>query len=401
MVRSFTCAMISGFLLFTAVGSQVYSQEEKIIISLPTEVLPLMGKENFSSLSSVMTKNDISVVSVNEEELPFISSLMHEKYHRCGGFFVEEDANKALESLSIKNENTVDYSSYYKISHQDLVTPLIEQVQEIYIRDTIQKLSEFKNRYYRSPTGVLSQEKVAEMWKTLTTSRTDSSIEFVEHSSYPQKSVILTLRGQTHPEEVVILGGHGDSISGWMPPPDVRAPGSDDNASGIATITEVIRLIVANGYTFGRTIKFISYAAEEVGLRGSQDIAKKFKDSQINVLGVMQLDMTNFRGSAYDMVFMTDFTDRTLTAYLQNLLHVYLPQVVWSTDSCGYACSDHASWTKAGYPSAIPFESKMADYNQYIHTERDTLDVSGQVATHSVNFAKLALAYIVELGSNL
>ncbi len=48
---------------------------------------------------------------------------------------------------------------------------------------------------------------------------------------------------------------------------------SDDDASGIASLTEVIRAAMAMGYRPARTVKFMGYAAEEVGLKGSKEIA--------------------------------------------------------------------------------------------------------------------------------
>ena len=54
---------------------------------------------------------------------------------------------------------------------------------------------------------------------------------------------------------------------------------------------------------------FMAYAAEEVGLRGSQDIANTYRSQGKNVVSVLQLDMTNHKGSAQDIVFITDYTD--------------------------------------------------------------------------------------------
>ncbi|WP_370660982.1 M20/M25/M40 family metallo-hydrolase [Massilia cavernae] len=44
-----------------------------------------------------------------------------------------------------------------------------------------------------------------------------------------------------------------------------KAPGADDDASGIAGLTEVLRVLAAGDYKPRRTIKLIAYAAEEVG----------------------------------------------------------------------------------------------------------------------------------------
>jgi PKD repeat protein len=68
------------------------------------------------------------------------------------------------------------------------------------------------------------------------------------------------------------------------------------------------------------------------------------------------------------------------------------------TYTCGYACSDHASWTSAGYPSAMMFEAGgTSGYNPNIHTANDTLANMGGSAANSAKFAKLGLAFLGEL----
>ncbi|WP_291139863.1 M20/M25/M40 family metallo-hydrolase [Dokdonella sp.] len=110
-----------------------------------------------------------------------------------------------------------------------------------------------------------------------------------------QPSVILTIQGTTLPNEVVVLGGHLDSINHVdnLPPATERAPGADDDASGIASLTEILRVAMASNFRPQRTVKFMGYAAEEVGLNGSQAIAQSFQADGVNVVGALQLDMTN------------------------------------------------------------------------------------------------------------
>ena len=105
--------------------------------------------------------------------------------------------------------------------------------------------------------------------------------------------------------------------------------------------------------------------------------------------------MTNFAGSGEGIFLLNDYVDPDLTAFLGKLVETYVG-VPWSTTECGYACSDHASWTKNGYPASAAFEAAFDDMNHSIHTERDTLAASGGSARHSVAFAKLALAFAVE-----
>ena len=140
----------------------------------------------------------------------------------------------------------------------------------------------------------------------------------------------------------------------------------------------------------------MGYAAEEVGLLGSRAIARQFRSNNKTVVGVLQLDMTNFNGSDLDIVMMTDYTNRDQNAFLGTLIDEYI-KVPWGYDKCGYGCSDHASWHNSGYPASIPFEAKMREMNRAIHTSRDTLEVSRNSAFHASNFAKLGLAYMIEL----
>ena len=163
-------------------------------------------------------------------------------------------------------------------------------------------------------------------------------------------------------------------------------------------MTEVIRLAMETGYTPERTIKFMAYAAEEVGLLGSKEIANSYKKAGKNVVGVLQLDMTNHKGTDdLDIVFMSDYTNDAQNKFLAKLIDTYV-KVPWGWSQCGYGCSDHASWHNAGFPASIPFESTMGDINGKIHTKHDTIEQSGGNADHAEKFAKLAVAFMVELG---
>jgi leucyl aminopeptidase len=141
----------------------------------------------------------------------------------------------------------------------------------------------------------------------------------------------------------------------------------------------------------------MAYAAEEVGLRGSGEIAAAHQSAGTNVVGVMQLDMTNYKGSTPDIVLMTDYTNAAQNSFIQSLISTYLPTLTQSTSACGYGCSDHASWHNRGFAASIPFESLMSQYNPRIHTANDTLANSDPTAGHAAKFARLAAAYLAEL----
>jgi leucyl aminopeptidase len=373
---------------------------KKVYISIDSDALNFSEKTFGSRVQEVQTKDGISIVKIDEESIPWLSLLMHRNFNRCGGFMVHDDETEALELLNsqdgaqlfAKNNSFANYT----IDQQDMVNPLVNEVKAENILATITKLSSFKNRYYKGEFGKQSAAFIKDTWTSLVKNRSDATVEYFPHSQWDQPSIILTLKGAS--DEVIVLGGHQDSINGSIGGASATAPGADDNASGISTITEVIRILSESSYQPQKTIKFMAYAAEEVGLLGSKEIAKSFKQNKANVIGVMQLDMTNFQGTKdLDIVMMRDYTNDDQNKFVGSIIDTYVPGVKWGFDKCGYGCSDHASWHAQGYPASMPFEAKMNDMNHNIHTAKDTLSVSGGNASHAAKFAKMALAFVVEL----
>lgn len=67
----------------------------------------------------------------------------------------------------------------------------------------------------------------------------------------------------------------------------------------------------------------------------------------------------------------------------------------WVETKCGYACSDHASANKAGYPSAFVIESEFKDSNPHIHSTDDTTKELN--FDHMLRHAKMTLGFAYEL----
>lgn len=357
------------------------------------------SQKSLSSIKTIKSNEEVSILKINENDLVKLSKLMHDKFNRCGGYVFHETLEEAQEFVNVKANAQKNFiPTNYTITEGPRVEAMVSMTQEINIRTIIEKLSAYKNRYYQAQSGVDSQAFVKKTWEDLSKNRTDVKVEFFEHRSWKQPSVIMTIEGTELKDEIIVIGGHADSIAGWFNRGNTRAPGADDNASGIATITETIRIAMEMGYKPRRTVKFMAYAAEEVGLRGSKEIAQLHKSQGKNVVGVVQLDMTNHKGTDdLDIVFMTDFTNDAQTKFMGKLIDTYV-NVPWGYSKCGYGCSDHASWHSAGFPASMPFESTMGDINDHIHTARDTISQSNNDAIHAEKFAKLAVAFMVEMG---
>lgn len=62
---------------------------------------------------------------------------------------------------------------------------------------------------------------------------------------------------------------------------------------------------------------------------------------------------------------------------------------------CGYACSDHASASKAGYPSAFVIEGAFENTSKFIHTAQDTISTIS--FGHMLEHAKMTVGLAYEL----
>ena len=141
------------------------------------------------------------------------------------------------------------------------------------------------------------------------------------HVNTPMPSVILTMDGANTPDEFVIIGGHIDSFSFQG---NNNAPGADDNASGIASLNEMVRILLEKNFVPNRTIEVMAFAAEEIGLVGSAEIAEEYADNGVNVAAFVQFDMTGYKGSSSDVYITTDsYNSASLNNYLTDLMDHY------------------------------------------------------------------------------
>ena len=379
-----------GFWL--SIGSDAYQR----LKSTPLKTLSI--KEPTLSVNS--TLDSVKVIQISSENIDQLSQYMHTEFNRCGGFVFHENLEEAISysqrvSMLNSSADTPSLQVNYTIDNPDSVNALLAELAIGNLDTTVSTLANYHNRYYTQQTGVDSANWIKSHWQALTQNRSDISVQTYAHS-WNQPSVIATIQGAVFPDEVVVIGGHLDSINSSSPSSG-RAPGADDNASGIAVITEALRAIVASGFKPARTIKFMGYAAEEVGLRGSKAIAQEHANSNANVVGVVQFDMTGYKGTpSKDIVFMTDYTNSAQNNFMMQLIDTYLSDISYGTSACGYGCSDHASWHNEGFAASMPFEASMGDHNSQIHTSNDsTFD-----ANHGIKFSRLAVTFLAELAKS-
>ncbi len=342
-------------------------------------------------------------------ELQFqLQSQSHRK-GKCGGFEVLPpteafDMNsilkefEKLKKIHLKNQADLKGPVQFKtIQHQAFIEEALSRVQATQLQEMITWLSSFKSRNEMSKepnAHVIQMKNKAEAWLQTWPGKWKS--ELIDHTSTKQKSLKITLLGQTKPDEIIVLGGHHDSTSYWGG--NSGAPGADDNASGSSNLLEILRVLTEQKPS-ERTIEFMWYAAEESGLLGSAEIAKTYQSQKKDVIAVLQLDMTSYPGSGeMTIANITDFTTPWLHDLMKQLNQLYVGLKIVD-DECGYACSDHASWYRQGYSTVVPFESTSEKMNPDIHSTADV--VSPQLSfRHSAAITQLSLAFALELANS-
>src|SRR5690606_27547323 len=103
----------------------------------------------------------------------------------------------------------------YTLDNAAAVNALMPETSEPYTRSVIEDLSAFHTRRFNQPTGLESAAWIKNTWTALAADRSDITVQYFNHETdvSPQPSVILTITGKTTPAEIVVLGGHQDSIN--------------------------------------------------------------------------------------------------------------------------------------------------------------------------------------------
>jgi len=216
-----------------------------------------------------------------------------------------------------------------KFKYEENIKRLIPKLNWENIKKNIEYYTTFHTRFSETETGAQAAEwlftQVGDVVKS--SKKNGVTVEMFPHALFPQKSVIVRVPGRNN--RTVIIGGHLDSVNSANRT-GARAPGADDNASGSFVILEALRVLLSDK-DFGpsklqNTIEFHWYAAEEGGLRGSQDIFTQYAAAGRDVWAMLQQDMVGYTKATLDagkpesFGLITDFTDANLNEYLSRVI---------------------------------------------------------------------------------
>lgn len=271
------------------------------------------------------------------------------------------------------------------------VAALLDKPDQTRLATTIQSLESLGTRFHRTESGAATPGRVAELMREAAQDRIPGlGFQTVETVDSPQSSVVASIPGATDDATTVIIGAHLDSINSGGA--SLAAPGADDDASGVATLVEVLRVIAEAGVRFQRRVEFHAYGAEEVGLEGSITLAQAYAADKRRVAGMLQVDMNAWSEASDPVIhFVTTSTTPYLTRASKDLMHSYLGGNFLSA-ALTAGTSDHKSWFIRGFPAVFPFE-KPSRYNPAIHSARDTLGALTNLPL-ARRFSQLVLAFL-------
>lgn len=394
MIKQLSCCLI--FLLALVFFERVNAATQILVV--PNCLL--IKQFNYDELAS--TKK---LRLIRTEELTKLQSLVQQKSRRCRGFMNVTTLWQAQKKAYTKNpeaflqkfipkEGLSDLTHSNKIHHQEKVNQLIAQIDAKKLQKQLEKLGTFKDRNARTQSGVevatWIKQVLTEMIKEA--KNEEATIEVVATPGVKQSSIILKI-GQHLNAPAILMGARMDTLASGK---HDHYKGAFDEASGAATLLETARLLLLSHYPFTQPIYLVWYAAEEEGKLGSQSVVRQLNQNKIMVDAVLQLDMTGYVGKREEGFGLTDdLTDAGLTAFVADLINVYIKKPVGAV-RCGFACSDHVAWYQNGNRVAYPFETMNDEGNPFVHTRKDTLDKLSM--DHMADFVKLALAFSVELG---
>jgi len=193
----------------------------------------------------------------------------------------------------------------------------------------------------------------------------------IETTRATVNNVLAWLPGQS--DEYVIVGGHYDHLGRGnfdsLAPSQIGQihPGADDNASGAAGVLELARLLAPERGQLKRSILFMNYAGEELGLLGSAAWVKDPTRPLAKAVAMINMDMIGRIKD--DKVYIGGVgTGSTFKSVLDQAQKKTPFKIEYSAG--GYASSDHTSFVAKKIPVLFFFSGLHSDY----HKPSDTWD---------------------------
>ena len=280
-----------------------------------------------------------------------------------------------LPSLKAQAGNPSHNDPLLKAQHP-VISDIIAEISKDSLAAYMQSLVNFGTRFQYADNRRQVAEFIAGKFRSF--GYTDVALdsfkivsETIPADSIWQYNVVATAHGTSAPDEIYLISAHHDDY--MNPDPHQFAPGADDNASGVATALEIARVFKVKGFEPAATIRFITWAAEELtyyaNTSGSIDYAKRMALYKEDIRLVLCNDMV---ANTSDTAYLVD------GSYIQGSdswtgALVSFSEALYTTLEVipvNYPVSDNYRFRELGFPS-----TGFMDYilTPYYHTINDSV----------------------------
>lgn len=281
---------------------------------------------------------------------------------------------------------------------------MLDRIQPESLLRTVESLSAFHTRNTLSPTLDDALAWLADQYRELP----GCEVELMEYMlpegrrvpfSRPVRQVVARLPGRSG--RTVLLGAHVDSLNLEVEPESGRAPGANDDASGVAACLEVARVLSAAPRE--HSLFFVAFSGEEQGLHGARAMAARATAERWELDAVLNNDTvgssSNLRGQV-DREHVRVFSDpgpghtsrelARLAEWTGRDVPGFGVKLVLRKDRFGRA-GDHTPFAEAGY-SAIRLIEVHEEYARQ-HTPHDLVEAMDFEYLAQVTRLNLLLAH--------
>lgn len=178
----------------------------------------------------------------------------------------------------------------------------------------------------------------------------------------PGTNVLARLNGRE--EGAYLVGAHFDSVP--------QSPGANDNATGVAAVLALARILAESEDCLGSGIVFAFFDQEELGLLGSRALAETFVQEDAAILGVITLDQLGWDDNG-DLLMEVELPAAGMLDAIRASAnrHGFVLDLV-ETNTAG---SDHTAFREQGFPAMGITEGFVSgDTTPHYHQSTDTFE---------------------------
>jgi hypothetical protein len=272
-------------------------------------------------------------------------------------------------------KNNPTETSESKKSHSQIMHDILEQVYIDSLQKTVKELSGeipviinghthyIYSRYKNSPSNDIAADYIQNRME-----KYNLAVENFYFDSLG-RNVLAHQTGIEFPDQKYIICAHYDNM-----PESGRAPGADDNASGVAAVIEAARII--SKYKCKYTIIYALWDEEEQGSIGSTHYATLMKNLEVDILGVIDIDMIAYDGDYNNCVLVNtnNIANSVELSKKPNYLNLYYNVGLKINIINPARGSDSRSFWNNGYTAIGLSEKWPDDFNDCYHTSEDKIE---------------------------